>query len=91
MPGRAAVSRPVVSAVASRRVRLRKAEAQGGGFGKRREEEPGPRVRARLRYGDGQSAKLAPKNGVPVVETPEVLGESVREPDVTIFVPSEGR
>lgn len=85
MPGRAAVSRPVVSAVASRRVRLRKAEAPG------REEEPGPRVRARLRYGDGQSAKLAPKNGVPVVETPEVLGESVREPDVTIFVPSEGR
>ncbi|GHE10619.1 hypothetical protein GCM10010339_67410 [Streptomyces alanosinicus] len=38
-----------------------------------------------------QSAKLAPKYGVPVVETPEVLGETVREPVVVILVPSEGR
>jgi hypothetical protein len=34
---------------------------------------------------------LAPKCGVPVVETPEVLGEIVRDPVVTIFVPLEGR
>ncbi|GGV05264.1 hypothetical protein GCM10010260_48000 [Streptomyces filipinensis] len=38
-----------------------------------------------------QSAKLAPKYGVPVVETPEVLGETMREPVVVIFLPSEGR
>lgn len=38
-----------------------------------------------------QSAKTAPNCGVPVVERPELLGATVREPDVVIFVPLEGR
>lgn len=38
-----------------------------------------------------QSAKLALKAGLPVVETPDVLGETVRAPVVVIFVPLEGR
>lgn len=38
-----------------------------------------------------QSAKLAPNCGVPDVETPDVLGETVREPVVVILLPLEGR
>jgi hypothetical protein len=45
----------------------------------------------RVRAPPDQSAKFAPKYGDPVPETPEVLGEIVREPEVVIFVPSEGR
>ncbi|GGX13562.1 hypothetical protein GCM10010297_38850 [Streptomyces malachitofuscus] len=40
--------------------------------------------------GPGQSAKLEPKYGVPVLEMPEVLGEMKREPLVVIFVPLDG-
>lgn len=59
----------------------------------RRESAQGNAVGAavRGRATPRQSAKFAPKNGDPVVETPEVLGESVREPEVVIFVPLEGR
>lgn len=39
----------------------------------------------------GQSAKLAPKGGVPVVETPVSAGQMAREPVVVIFEPLEGR
>ncbi|GGX49129.1 hypothetical protein GCM10010321_77470 [Streptomyces chartreusis] len=38
-----------------------------------------------------QSAKLAPKYGLPVVETPELLGAMEREPVAVIFEPLEGR
>lgn len=40
---------------------------------------------------DGQSAKMAPNCGAPDVETPDVLGETVREPVVVILLPLEGR
>lgn len=44
-----------------------------------------------LRRKRTQSAKLAPKAGVPVVETPASAGQTEREPVVVIFVPLEGR
>jgi hypothetical protein len=34
---------------------------------------------------------FTPNAGAPVVETPVALGETVRLPDVVIFVPLDGR